>query len=85
MAKYVCHNKHAFVVAKDVFCCDKIMFVVTKVLSWQKYVCHNKHAFVVAKDMFCCNKHVFVATKMILVAAPTNDSFRAGVFVVQIA
>ena len=42
----VCRDhKNTFVMKKDVFCCDKHMFVVTKVfLSQQNYVCvcHDK-------------------------------------------
>ena len=55
-----CHDKHTFVMTKDVFChkekawCDKtfvatkLMFVTTKPLSQQKYVCRNK-SFVVTR------------------------------------
>ena len=43
------HDKHIFVVIKDVFCHNKQVFVITKVsLSWQQFcrdiiVCHNKY------------------------------------------
>ena len=61
-----------FVAAKQVFCHDKSMLVTTKHLS-------HKHNFDMTKVLswqayFCCDK-TFVATKMILVAAPTSDSF----------
>ena len=68
------------------FCVTKVcllqqIFVVTKIgLSWQRF-CRDKHTFVTTKDFFCHDKHVFfrdktfVVTKMILMAAPTNNSF----------
>ena len=38
----VCHDKHTFVVTKDVCVfCNKLVFV-TNVLSQQKYICHNR-------------------------------------------
>ena len=56
---------------------NKMMFVVTKVLSWQKFRC-NKHvtnvSFLSQQTHVCHDKHVFVVTKMILVAGPTNDT-----------
>ena len=46
----ICHDKHTFVARKDVFCCDKHMFIMTKVsLSQQN---------------FCCDKIMFVATNI---------------------
>ena len=60
-----CHDKHIFVVKKDMFCCNKHCdktFVMTKMIL----------VAALAKDSR--NKHNFVATKMILVAAPASDS-----------
>ena len=61
------------------------VFIATKVcLSRQNYVCRDKllsrqkTCFVVT-NTFCRDKHkTFVASKMILMAAPANDSKRAG-------
>ena len=93
---YSCHDKRVccnkltfvmltFVMTKEDFCHDKLVFVMTntfvKRLLQQKF-CHNKHTFVMTKEAFCHDKHVFVMTntfvmtKMILVAAPTNDRER---------
>ena len=72
---------------KHVFCRDKSMLVLTKVLLQQQNIvtanvillrqkfCCSKHTFVMTKDVFCHDKHVFVVTKMMLVAAPASDSF----------
>ena len=53
---------------------DKIMFVMTKVLSQQKI-------YVMTNDVFCHDKHMFVMTKhllrQILVAASANDTLLA--------
>ena len=38
----VCCNKHMFVGTKHVFCHNKSMLTVTKLLSQQNYVCHDK-------------------------------------------
>ena len=59
-----CRNK-TFVTTKHVFCCNKSMLAVTKLLSQQNHVCHDKRA--------CCDK-TFVVTKIILVAAPASDT-----------
>ena len=61
--KYFCHNmclswqkfyhgKHTFVATKDVFCCDKRMFVTTKISLLQQN--------------FCCDKNMFVVTNVLL-------------------
>ena len=58
-------------------CRDKILFVATKLLSWQIFVttntcllrqkfCHGKHTSVVTVDVFCHDKHKFVMTKVSL-------------------
>ena len=58
--------RHNFVVAmKDVFCHDKHMFVVTKIMFVATKICRNKSMPVATKD---------VLTKMILVAAPASDT-----------
>ena len=49
----------SFVMTKHVFCRDKS---------------HDKHTSVVTKDVDCHDK-TFIAMKMILVAAPTNDTY----------
>ena len=56
-----CRDKHMFVSKSNIFCCNKIMLVVTKLLSWQNYVCHN-NTFVVIKLLlwqayFCRDKN----------------------------
>ena len=56
----VFHNKHVFVMTKHVFCHDKSMLGVTKLLLWQNYVCHDK-SFIVTD--ICHNKHMFLVTK----------------------
>ena len=46
-------------------------------LSRQKFCrdkSHDKHTFVVTKEVVCHDK-TFIAMKMILVAAPTNDTY----------
>ena len=75
------------------FCCDHHTFVTTNnlfchntCLSWQAndLLCHDKSMFVMTNTCLsqqtrvCCNK-TFVMTKMILVAAPTNDSFHTHI------
>ena len=66
---YFCHNKH-------VFCCDKNVLVMTKLvttkvcLSWQNFYC-NKHTFVATKDMFvttkvCLSQQCFCCDKIML-------------------
>ena len=76
------------VTTKDVFCRDKSMLVMTKllcllrqnILLQQKYFVATKLCLL-QQAYFCCNKRrvccnkTFVATKMILVAAPANDCF----------
>ena len=54
------------------FCHNKIMFVVTKVLSRQAYFCCDKRC-VLSWQTCVCHDKTFVTTKMILVAAPTSD------------
>ena len=65
---HVCHNKHTFVMTKDVFCHDKHMFVATKESLLRQNFSHNKIMFVMTKiflsqQRFCCDKHTFVTTK----------------------
>ena len=68
---YFCHNKQP-------------------VLSWQTHVCHDKqmtccvmtNTCLSQQTCVCCNK-TFVVTKMILVAAPTNDSFHTHILIVS--
>ena len=43
-----------------------IIFVTTKVLSWQTHVCHDKNMFVVTKHIFCHDKSMLVVTKLLL-------------------
>ena len=61
---HFCHDKrylHNFVATKDVFCCDKPVFVATKLcLLWRKFCC-NKN--ILSWQNFCCDKHTFVSTK----------------------
>ena len=75
---HFCRDKHVFVATKHVFCRNRSMLVVKKLLSQQTYfchdktfvatnICHDKH-FVATKVLlrqayFCCNKHMFVTTK----------------------
>ena len=52
-----------FVVTKDMFCCDKHVFVVIKVCLSQQNFCHDKITFVVAN--IYGDKHMLVATKVL--------------------
>ena len=68
---YFCHDKLVFVVTKHIFCHDKSMRSMTKLLSRQAHVCHNfchtKHTFVTTKDVFFRQKkNCFVVTNMCL-------------------
>ena len=56
-----CHKYHFC--RDNVFCRDKSMFVVTKVLSRNNYVCRVKTFLTTT---ICRNKHNFVATSMFL-------------------
>ena len=58
---YVYHRQ---VVTKHVFCCDKSMLVVTKVLLRKSYGCCNK--IFLSQQNFCHGKHNFVATSILL-------------------
>ena len=40
---HFCHDKHVFVVTTHIFCCNKSMLVVTKILLQQNYVCRDKY------------------------------------------
>ena len=53
-----CHNKHTFVMTKDVFCHDKHVLVMTKVSLSRQKVCRDKRV--------CCNKYLssFVTTSI---------------------
>ena len=75
----VCHDKtYLFFMtmvclSRQNFCCDRVIFVVTKLfvtnmqtcLLWQMFCC-NKHAFIMTKDMFWHDKLLFVMTKVCL-------------------
>ena len=41
----------------------QVIFVTTKVLSWQAYFCWEQNVFVMTKHVFVATKHVFVMTK----------------------
>ena len=86
----ICRDKHVFVVAKRIFCCDKkyacCMFVMTNMcLSWQVFVmiqlcfCHEKHAFVATKYVFCHDKRLSRETRAChnkngTLASPASDT-----------
>ena len=55
-----CHHKHTFVMTKDMFCHDKILFVATNICCDKKFVTTKILSY-------------FVATKIILLTAPAND------------
>ena len=55
--KYTFWHDKSFVATKCIFCHDKSVFVMTKLLLWQRRVCHDKF---------------FVVTKMIHAAAPAS-------------
>ena len=73
-----------FVVIKDVFCRDNVVFVAKQVFvvtNICRRVCRDNQTFTATKDVFCRNKHVFVARKKekrkkrkILVAAHASDT-----------
>ena len=74
--KYVCYNKHVFVMTKYVICSDKSMLVATTFVT-TKIFCCNK-TFVAASILLSQQRHVchdktFVMTKMVFVTAPAND------------
>ena len=50
----MCLWQHVFCHDKQNFCCDKIMFVMTKYFCCNNFR-HDKHMFVATK--FCCNKN----------------------------
>ena len=55
-----CHDKHTFVITKDMFCHDKHMFVVTKIsLSWQNFFVATE-MIPVAAPASDTGSHVFV-------------------------
>ena len=73
--KYVCYNKHMFVVTKHVICSDKSMLVATNMFVATTFVmtrifCCNK-TFDAASLLLSCqthvcrNKHMFVMTKLL--------------------
>ena len=70
----ICHDKHNVVATilllsqKHAFCCDKYVFVATKICLSRQNFCHDKHLFVVTNIILswqniCCDKHIFVMTK----------------------
>ena len=74
---------------KDVFCCDKHVFVVTKISNQTMFLATNillsqKKTCFVMSNVFvntCLLRQTclsFVTTKMVLVAAPANDEGFAG-------
>ena len=61
----VCCNKHMFVGTKHVFCHNKSMLTVTKLLSQQNYVCHDK-IFLMWFFFFCWQIFVLTNTCLLL-------------------
>ena len=57
-------DKHAFVATKDVFCCDKHVYVVTKVSLSQQNICRDKHTFIATK-VLRRDSHNIVATEVL--------------------
>ena len=77
--KYVFVGTNMYLTTKHVFCRDKSMvatilsqqkYVATKVSLLQAYFCHNKRHVLLWQTRVCCDM-----TKLILVAAPTYNSF----------
>ena len=67
-----CRDKHGFMTTEHVFCRDKSMLVVTKVLSRKNYVCRDK-TFVATH--ICRDKQNFVATKFYACLSRQNTFF----------
>ena len=71
-----CRDKHVFGTTVHIFCRDKSMLLMTKVLLRQIFVatntilsrqnlCRNKHVFVATKHIFCHDKNTIVAINVL--------------------